>query len=315
MTSAVPPLVLASVEDALDELGLSDPIAEARPIGGGCIHHGTVLTTERGDTYFLKWNERVPPGMFTAEADGLEALREANSASKAGVTIPEPLAWSEDEATGWLLMEYVPHGAGSLHASRALGEGLALIHGWGEGDRAGRAEPGGPAFGWRTPNWIGSLPQRNPLTPSWGTFWRDARLAPQLTRARGRGLLTDPLYDRVLERTPDALAHVRKPELVHGDLWNGNTFVSTAGHPVLIDPAIYWGDGEVDLAMSELFGGFGPDFHAAYRAVRPVSEAYPVYARDLYQLYFLLVHVNLFGGAYVRDADRAAARVLAAQGG
>jgi len=315
LTSDVPQLVLASVEDALDELGLSDSISEARPIGGGCIHQGTVLTSERGDTYFLKWNEVVPQGMFTAEADGLEALREASSASRSGVIVPEPLAWREDEATAWLLMEYIPHGAGSAHASRALGEGLALIHGCGAEGPAGGTEPGGAAFGWRTENWIGSLPQSNPLTPSWGTFWRDARLAPQLARARGRGLLTDPRYDRVLERAPNALAHVRRPELVHGDLWNGNTFFSSAGHPVLIDPAIHWGDGELDLAMSELFGGFGPDFYAAYRAVRPVSEAYAAYARDLYQLYFLLVHVNLFGGAYTRDADRSAARVLAALGG
>src|SRR5690606_16739406 len=155
---------------------------------------GTRVTTRSGADYFLKWNRDTPCGMFAAEADGLTALRAARSASGAPVTIPEPLAWSDDDPEGWLLLEYVPHGDGGQAADRALGAGLALIHGCAE---AGRTPP---PFGWHTDNWIGSLPQANPPTRAWGTFWRDARLAPQLAMARTRGYLADPLYDRVLER-------------------------------------------------------------------------------------------------------------------
>lgn len=307
MTGRPPEGVLAAVEEALSDLAPSDGrIVRVEPVGGGCIHHGTRVTTRSGARYFLKWNRSTPGGMFAAEADGLTALREAGSASGASVRIPEPLAWRDDGPEGWLLLEYIAHGSGGGAADRALGAGLALIHGWAG---TGRTPP---LFGWGTDNWIGSRPQANPPTAEWGTFWRDARLAPQLSLARRGGRLGDGLYDRVLERTPDALAHARKAELVHGDLWGGNTFVSPAGDPVLIDPAVHRGDGEVDLAMSELFGGFGPAFYQAYQEVRPVSEAYAAYARDLYQLYFLLVHVNLFGDAYASATNHAAARVLAA---
>ena len=171
---------------------------------------------------------------------------------------------------------------------------------------------GQASFGWGRDNWIGSLPQANPDTASWGVFWRDARLRPQIEMARGGGRLRDERLDRVLEETAAALADVKRPELLHGDLWSGNTFTSRAGRPVLVDPAVYRGDGEVDLAMSELFGGFSEDFYAAYASVRRISHEYAAYRRDLYQLYYLLVHVNLFGSSYEAGTLDAAARVLRA---
>lgn len=118
--------------------------------------------------------------------------------------------------------------------------------------------------------------------------------------------------DRLLGAITLALDDVDTPALVHGDLWSGNAFADPSGRPVLIDPAVYLGDGEVDLAMTELFGGFGTRFYDAYHDVRSISEAYHAYRRDLYQLYYLLVHVNLFGGAYVAGSLRAAERVLGA---
>jgi len=120
------------------------------------------------------------------------------------------------------------------------------------------------------------------------------------------------VFDGVLEATERALAHVIRPALLHGDLWSGNAFASTGGRPVLVDPAVYLGDAEVDLAMAELFGGFGRGFFDAYHGARPATRAYSNHARDLYQLYYLLVHVNLFGDAYVAGAVRAAERVRAA---
>ena len=185
-----------------------------------------------------------------------------------------------------------------------MGEGLARVH-------RSRAEPG---FGWARDNWIGTLAQANPARRSWGVFWRDARLAPQLEISRGAGRLRDDRFDRLLELVPSALAHVRTPELIHGDLWGGNAYTSESGDAVLVDPAVYRGDGEVDLAMTELFGGFSEDFYGAYRAARPVSDEYRAYARDLYQLYYLVVHVNLFGTSYEAPALAAAEAVLAALG-
>jgi protein-ribulosamine 3-kinase len=300
MNPRLPDPLRASVESALRHIGVGTEIVAYEPVTGGCIHHGARVQTDEGRAGFLKWSPGDRPGMFEAEADGLRALRDA-----CDLIVPGPWAWSDGDEGGfaWLLMDYVAPSPAAPSSERRLGEGLARLH-------AGADESG---FGWARDNWIGSLPQANPEHESWGTFWREARLAPQLTRARSQGRLTDERFDRLLEQTPDALAHVTRAELLHGDLWSGNAFFTgPEGAPVLIDPAVYRGDGEVDLAMSELFGGFGGDFYRAYDAVRPVSPEYEAFGRDLYQLYYLLVHVNLFGASYEAGATRAAVSVLEA---
>jgi fructosamine-3-kinase len=235
--------------------------------------------------------------MFEAEADGLEALRRASL-----LRVPAPVAYGEDGGVAWLLMEHVAAGSPGRESLRALGIGLGLaeIH---SSDVEG-------SFGWERDNWIGSLDQRNEASSDWGAFWRDVRIGPQLSAARRRGRVEDEVFDDVLEVIPGALADVETPELVHGDLWGGNWFADEEGRPVLIDPAVYRGHGEVDIAMSELFGGFGPAFYDAYADARAVTDAYDAYRRDLYQLYYLLVHVNLFGGAYEAGSRRAAERVV-----
>ncbi|MEX2465988.1 MAG: fructosamine kinase family protein [Gemmatimonadota bacterium] len=317
MTGRLPDPLRASVEAALATLGPQSGsprrIVSHQPVGGGCIHNGCRIASDDGAVYFLKWNRALPPDMFEAEADGLEALRDG-----CDLRVPEPLAWSDDNADSfqWLLMEYVAAGTAGPDSAPALGRGVARLHGMDGPDEAGGTEGMDPptTFGWRRSNWIGSLPQANPETPSWGCFWRDARLRPQLERARSQGRLRDERFDRLLEKTPGALAHVRRAERLHGDLWSGNTFVSREGEPVLIDPAVYRGDGEVDLAMSELFGGFERGFYEAYDTVRSISVEYRSYARDLYQSYYLLVHVNLFGASYEAGTRASADRVLAELG-
>lgn len=299
MSVRLPDSLRTSVETALARLGLGSRIVAHEPVGGGCIHNGARIGTDAGAACFLKWNESPTPGMFAAEAEGLGALRE-----RCDLRIPAPLSWDEAGPTAWLLMEYVEPSAPSSTSGRALGEGLARMH------QAGAAS----AFGWRRDNWIGSLPQENPETTSWGVFWRDARLRPQLELARDRGRLQDERFDSLLEHTVPALADVARPELLHGDLWSGNTFTSRGGTPVLVDPAVYHGDGEVDLAMSELFGGFDAPFYDAYDAHRPISSGYREFKRDLYQLYYLLVHVNIFGASYEQGARQAATRVLRSMG-
>ena len=300
----LPPALRGPVEAAIAGAGAGTRVTVTRRVTGGCIHHGTRLETDAGVALFLKWSEGAMPGMFAAEADGLCALRRAGTAR-----VPEPLAWKVGgpDGSSWLLMEYVEPGPVGAGGRRALGESVARLHGAVDPAREVR-------FGWHRDNWIGSLPQANPPAADWGAFWRDHRLEPQLERARAAGRLGDAVLDRAAELAGRSLGHVRSPELIHGDLWSGNTFHDAEGAPVLIDPAVCRGDGEVDLAMSELFGGFGADFYAAYDAVRPISSEYHAFARDLYQLYYLLVHVNLFGASYEASALAAARRAVAATG-
>jgi fructosamine-3-kinase len=300
----LPARVVADVSRALadiQERGLGTRIVRESPLGGGCIHRGTRIETDSGATLFLKWNDyskgEVPAGMFEAEADGLAAI----GATKT-LRAPEALAWGgEAGGTPWLLVEYVLTERAVADTGERLGRGLAALH----------ASGTDVTYGWRRDNWIGSLPQTNTSAPSWGDFWRDRRIAPQLERARRAGYLRDAGLDRVLELTPQALADVARPELVHGDLWGGNWLVGRGGEPVLIDPAVYAGHGEVDLAMSELFGGFDRSFYDAYEHAHGISRAYTAYRRDLYQLYYLMVHVNLFGASYVAGVTSAAERVIA----
>ncbi len=310
----LPAKVRESVESALSRLaGRSDFITSTTPVPGGCIHHGTHLTTASGASYFLKWNASAPAGIFAAEAEGLRALRRAVAASPSPtpepgapetnppLLVPEPIAWI-DGPPSWLLMEYVPPASSGGDSAVRLGRGLAVVHGM----------SGEAPFGWPAPNWIGSLEQDNTPDGDWPTFWRARRLLPQLERARRAGALADPIFDRLFESIPAALEGAGAPALLHGDLWGGNTYAAAGGVPVLIDPAVYVGDGEVDLAMTELFGGFTPAFYDAYAEIRPISAAYRSHRRDLYQLYYLLVHVNLFGAAWAAPSRRAAERVVAA---
>lgn len=200
-------------------------------------------------------------------------------------------------------MEFVDRGSGGAAWAGRLGRGLAALH-----------RPAG-AVGWRRDNFIGSLPQSN-RARAWPRFWTESRIGPQLRAARDgghfRGRAGDTLA-RLLERTPAILEDAMSggPSLLHGDLWGGNVFPDGSGRPVLVDPAIYRGHREVDLAMSELFG-FPDGFLPAYREARPVAPGYEAFRRDLYQLYYLLVHVNLFGAGYEAGCVRAAERVLSA---
>ncbi|MDH3206075.1 MAG: fructosamine kinase family protein [Gemmatimonadota bacterium] len=295
----LPEEVRGNVERALADLGLGRRIETSVPVAGGCINSGARIETDSGETLFLKWNPSSPPGMFEAEAEGLAALAEADV-----LRVPTSFAWSDEATASWLLMEFIPQGPSNHEAESALGRSLAKLH----------AHRGNERFGWARDNWIGSLRQRNTLSEDWGGFWREHRIEPQVAQARRAELVRYAVFDVLLDLIPGALSDVERPQLVHGDLWSGNRFVSDHGEPVLIDPAVYLGHGEVDLAMSELFGGFGEDFYDAYEDVQAIPSAYTAYRRDLYQLYYLLVHVNLFGGAYEAPALRAARRIVSEVG-
>lgn len=299
----IPGPVADSVERALSALAVPSHILAVTAVSGGCINHGARLDVEQGRAFFLKWNASAPPSMFEAESDGLTALRAAGA-----LRAPVPVARGGGAGVpGWFLMEYVAPGRRGADFEASFGLGLAALH----------HAPVEARIGWHHANWIGSLPQSNTPSSSWAAFWRDERIIPQLERARADGHFSGhggKVLDDLVDAIPRALTDVdtAPPALLHGDLWNGNVYPGPDGEPVIIDPAVYRGHREVDLAMTELFGGFGAAFYEAYDEAAGIEPAYRAYRRDLYQLYYLLVHVNLFGAAYVAGAISAAEQVLAA---
>lgn len=290
------PGLAAALEGALERVvGRPTRVSGAEPLGGGCVNPAARVTTDQRETFFVKWNARAPRGLFDAEADDLRAR---------AVRVPEVLAaGSGGPVPPWLLLEYVARGRPGPDYADLLGAGLARLH------RAADRP-----WGWERDNFIGPLPQPNPASAKWGELWHDARLEPRLRRARERGHFPGrqgALLDRVLERTADLLADVTgRPSLLHGDLWGGNVFPDQEGRPVLIDPSAYRGHREVDLAMSELFGGFPAGWPQAYEHAWPLDPGCRAFRRALYQLYYLLVHVNLFGSGYEAGCVTAARAAL-----
>jgi fructosamine-3-kinase len=260
--------------------------------------------------------------MFEAEADGLQGLAAAQA-----LRVPEVLGLGGSGThgdPGWLLLEFIPQGRPGPDYGRVLGEGLADLHNFksvhstpsaGAGDESGE----GVSYGWHRDNFIGSLPQENSPLSDWASFWRDRRLEPQVRMARDQGHFRGrggSVLDELLERMDEVMAgsSPEGPTLLHGDLWSGNFYAGPSGEPVIIDPAVYRGVGEVDLAMMELFGSFPRRFREGYGSTRELSPEYDAFRRDLYQLFYLLVHVNLFGGGYVSGSLSAAQRALRGAG-
>ncbi|MGI0493914.1 fructosamine kinase family protein [Alkalinema pantanalense CENA528] len=267
-------------------------LVDRRSVGGGCINQGYRLVG-RDLTYFVKLNRAEQWSMFEAEALGLQHLLETHT-----IRIPAPICQGVAESACYLVLEWLDLGRGSRSADREMGRQLAHLHQFRKAT----------AFGWERDNTIGSTPQKNPWTADWATFWQEHRIGYQLELGRRRGGHF-PQGDRLLDRIPALLAdHHPQPSLVHGDLWGGNAAVTAEGEPVIFDPATYWGDREVDLAMTELFGGFSAEFYQGYNEVYPLDSGYES-RKILYNLYHVLNHFNLFGGSYGGQADRMMAQL------
>lgn len=292
----LPAGVRSAVEAALEErLGRSARVRSARPVGGGCISPTARLEMEDGDRFFLKWGDGdLPDELLAAEARGLDALAAADA-----VRVPAVLGVGAPPGPAWLLLEWLEPGAGSTESWQRLGRELAQLH-----------QTAASRFGADAPNYIGPLRQDNTPTDDWAAFWRDRRLDPQLRRAESSGLLNEGdrhRFDALYDRLPEILAPAAEdgPSLLHGDLWSGNVHMIADGTPAIIDPSVYHGHREVDLAMAELFGGFGGGFRSAYEEAWPLTPGYAPFRRAVYQLYYLLVHVNLFGAGYVGRSRQA----------
>lgn len=251
--------------------------------GGGCINHGGRLTTSHGN-FFLKWNDSGKfPGMFNTEAKGLRLLRSTNS-----IDIPEVIEHGENENHQYLILEYIEQKKRCERYWRTLGNQLANLHRF-SADTCGLDHD----------NYIGSLQQFNQRDISWVDFFIEQRLEVQLKMAVDRGFLDAPAINKfnLLYSNLPTIIPLEKHALLHGDLWSGNVMINENGEPCIFDPAVYYGSREADIAMTHLFGGFDNKFYEAYDEAFPLLPGY----RDrvaLYNLYPLLVHLNLFGASY-----------------
>ncbi len=275
----------------LVEPHLDGAVQGVTSVGGGCIANSSRVTTEAG-TYFLKWGTAQVANTFLAEAAGLRAMGAANTSLR----IPEVyhVQESRGDAPGFLLMEWIESGIKNRQFWEGFGRGLVEMH------RVTREQ-----YGFEEDNYIGALPQINDWMDEWPAFFRRCRLKPQVQIAREKERWNDRWdrhLDRLYSRIDGWLPDTPEPSLLHGDLWSGNVMADASGTAALIDPAVYYGHREADLAMTELFGGFNEHFYAAYKESWPLEPGYEQ-RRDLYNLYHLINHLNLFGKSYADSVE------------
>jgi protein-ribulosamine 3-kinase len=269
-------------------VGVPVDIERELPIGGGSINDAYRLDTNEGP-FFVKVNSADRfPSMFEAEADGLERLRATNT-----LRVPEVIAAGEDDDDSYLLLAHIVEGLKTAAFWEDLGRSLARLH-----------TNANDTFGLDRDNYIGSLKQVNVPHAKWDEFFIHCRLEPLVKSARDsqRISMGDVLRFERLYAKLSALFPQEPPAFLHGDLWSGNFLCDAGGGPVLIDPAVYFGHREMDIAMTKLFGGFEPAFYLAYNGERPLEQGWEARV-ELCNLYPLLVHVNLFGGGYAEQVS------------
>ena len=268
---------------------------ELRSIAGGDINQAFRADLADGRRVFVKHRPDAPAGMFGAEAQGLDWLRVAG-----GPRVPEVVA-VRDEAPAFLALEWIDRGSPAADHDEALGRGLAVVH-----------AAGAASFGLAYDNFIATVPQPNAPTSTWPEFYATRRLEPLVRRCAEDGRLRSATVARVtrlVDRLEDLCGPAEPPARLHGDLWGGNAIVDASGSPVLIDPAVYGGHREMDLAMMRLFGGFSPRVFDAYHESFPLAAGHEDRV-GLWQLWPLLVHVALFGGSYAGSLDRTLGRYV-----
>ncbi len=278
------PEIAAKIRQAT---GSSFTISDRKSIGGGCINQAYKLQG-KDTTYFVKLNQATKVEMFQAEALGLQQMYDTQT-----ITIPQPICWGVTNNNAYIVLEWLDLGRGNEASWLKMGKQLALMH------RNGTSAK----FGWDTNNTIGSTPQINDWMDNWADFFAEQRIGYQLRLAnRQGGNFKDPasiiatIKTKLMARNPEA-------SLVHGDLWSGNADITADGRSTIFDPATYYGDREVDIAMTELFGGFPAAFYQGYNNQWQLDPGY-AQRKDLYNLYHILNHFNLFGGGYGSQARR-----------
>jgi protein-ribulosamine 3-kinase len=274
--------------------GQPEPVRQMEFVSGGCINLAVRLQTSLGD-FFLKFNE-LPEAqtMLATEAQGLQRL------ARAGARVPAVRGQGQVTGRAFLLLEYLPPAPAAPGYWQQLGRELAQLH-----------RHQSPTFGLDHDNFIGSLRQANPPAADGFAFWAEHRLQAQAGLAYYNGLAPASLLrqvERLCAKLPQWLP-AQPASLLHGDLWSGNQLPNGQGQPTLIDPAVYFGFREAELAFTKLFGGFEDDFYHAYHEAYPLEPGFGQRA-ELYNLYPLLVHTNLFGASYLGAVERTLARWL-----
>lgn len=277
--------------------GKTFTITRQQQASGGCINQAMSLSNG-SESYFIKFNHIDNLDMFQAEAEGLRDI-----AAHSCMRVPRVITMGTSEQTAFLVLEHLTMGGKSQ--PHILARHLANMH-----------EHNAPQYGWSRANTIGTTPQPNNWTDKWATFWREQRLGHQLRIAAERGVTPRLLQmgDKILANIDAWLADYQpKASLLHGDLWSGNYAYLQDGTPVVFDPALYYGDRETDMAMTELFGGFEQEFYVSYQAHWPLPDDYQ-WRKYLYNLYHVLNHANLFNGGYVQQAMQIMQRLFSEMG-
>ena len=293
-------LKINSLDEAIIALfGENQRIVSKRSVYGGDINESYRLSLSDGTAVFIKCNAPKNLSFFEAEAKGLEALRQTGA-----IGVPKALGLGTDEKQGisFLLMDYLEAAPKVNEYWEVFGRELAALH---RADcRSFTGADSNLLFGFDADNYIGASPQKNTPKEDWLTFYRECRLTPQMEKAKG--YLDSGMRDKcrkVLDHLDSYLAEPEFPSLLHGDLWSGNALCGPDGKAWIFDPAVYVGHLEADLAMTELFGGYPASFYEAYSEITPIDSGYQD-RRDLYNLYHMLNHLNLFGGSYLGSVQR-----------
>jgi len=282
-------------QDISTALGTNFKTTSSRSVGGGCINDAFSISDGVLE-FFVKLNSPENENMFAAEAAGLNEIRESKS-----VYAPKPLCWGSSGVRSYIVMESLALGGKSTNAGVTLGQQLARMH-----------KKSAQVYGWKMDNTIGSTRQPNTTSDNWLDFLGQRRLGFQIDLAEQNGCRHSlrSKGEKLIENLRSFFSgYSPLPSLLHGDLWSGNYAVTVAGHPVIFDPAVYFGDREADIAMTELFGGFSRGFYDAYSHDWPLDSGYSV-RKTLYNLYHILNHFNLFGGGYESQAEQMIDKLL-----
>ncbi len=283
----------SSISGALKEL-FGAEIENTDRLYGGDINDAFAITLSGGKKVFMKSNRRASSSFFAAEAAGLAAIARSGT-----IGAPKILGFGDENGRAFLLLEFIDEGRRASDFWETFGRQLAGMH---KADADSFVSDG--AFGFKADNYIGHTKQINTPKNSWIEFFRDCRLEPQFRMAER--FFSAPGIKRanlLLDRLDGLLIEPDHPSLLHGDLWSGNFMTGSDGRAWIIDPAAYVGHAEADIAMTELFGGFHRKFYAAYNEAAPIERGYED-RRDLYNLYQLLNHLNMFGGSYLSSVMR-----------
>lgn len=280
----------AAVEELLNSRQPSKAVAKiirGNPVSGGCINNSQIVELDSGEQFFLKSNATAPQGMFEAESLGLKLLEQSDA-----IKVPKVIGCGSTGETDFLILEAIQPAKPKQDFFEQLGRQLAELH------RTTRTH-----FGLEHDNFLGATFQPNQQGKDWAEFWTQQRFDFQFCLARENGYADaafNKLGDRLLQRSSEILKTDELPSLIHGDLWSGNYMCGIEGEPVLIDPAVYFADRAAEFGMTTLFGGFDQSFYDAYNEAWPLAPGSEG-RTELYRLYHLLNHLNLFGTSYLSD--------------